>query len=116
MFSRKAEYSHESLLEKAVEGISQRKAAVGTLCLSGNGAASHDSVQIMGHPLAKALIKRASEKLLLISKNAYFEIKITFNTSQKGFSLNFPFLPEFSCWHNQGGWGGTGSEWCPPRQ
>lgn len=28
MFSRKAEYSHESLMENPVEGISQRNAAV----------------------------------------------------------------------------------------
>lgn len=70
MFSRKAEHSHESLMEKAVEGISQRNAAV----------PCHALIQTMGHSiLIHLLMERASEKLLLLTgflKMLIFEINI----------------------------------------
>lgn len=62
--------------------------------------------------------KLSSEKLLidfvkmLILKSVWHLISAKRAFPDSSFSPNFPFLPGFSCWCNQGSWGGTGRERC----
>lgn len=110
IFSRKAECSRESLMEKPVEGISQRNAAyqeMGQLSMI-----LYKSWHIYFQKLSwKEQVKS------WLCKNSYFEIKMAFNTSQEGVFSEFPFPPWiFLLALIKGVWGGSGSEQCPHRQ